>query len=306
MNQIIKESQLLRKWIAEDFGRDNDRFFEYCIGGSDKRPLYLTHLPIALSFLEVDFIGLSDIENINAGYVYQIASYYAIDAIVDKHKMQYCETEYLELAPDISCLSLASRNRYSKVIQKYVPEKKGKFDELFLQCQLVNSQSINQEIYFRNKPTITFNKKDEFLSMWGRSNPFLFLFEYFDLISTSESLLDKDRSIIKELLYYLQWGDDIGDWREDFNREKWTPFLRKSIRNFNLIPSEKQLEEEIYLSGIYEEEFVNINKNFKKLINELRGVKRKQKLIDFIFTSYQKIEILLNSFNEIKRSNNEE
>jgi hypothetical protein len=78
-----------------------------------------------------------------------------------------------------------------------------------------------------------------------------FLFEYYWMLSDNSNL-PFVISKLREFVFLMQLGDDLGDWREDFRAGRWTSFLRECFGILGCIPLEQELEEYVYLSGAYE------------------------------------------------------
>lgn len=264
---IKKEQQQLRKWLEEDFDAASPRLFKLCVDTRDNRPLYLTHVLLALKSTEYDLPELESLTNLQAGYVYLTAAYYAIDALVDEHGVIGDGSKDILLSADVGIVIVGSFNRFTKLFLKENPQNLLWFLDRFRNLFLENSLALREEFFYRQDRNKEFSEKDEFFSMWARSNTFIFLFEICYALKGHKMPSDLERDL-RNLLYYLQWGDDIGDWREDFRAKKWTPFLRSCIASSSDGIDEKWLEKKIYIDG-------KLEYHMGKVIEGLAKVKSK-------------------------------
>ena len=82
---IERELDSLRQWLYADFGDDAEELFPLFLEPQSARPLYLTHIPIVLHTLRVDFLLESQVNELNAAYVYLTSAFYCVDALADGH-----------------------------------------------------------------------------------------------------------------------------------------------------------------------------------------------------------------------------
>jgi hypothetical protein len=99
----------------------------------------------------------------------------------------------------------------------------------------------------------------------NRSRLFIGLFEGICRLK-GRPPLDAEIRILEEFLFWMQRGDDLGDWREDYRTGHNSYFIRLSIQAHGERPAtEAEMEEYVYLSGAYEEEA-------KRIINGLHNI----------------------------------
>lgn len=296
-----KEIAFLNKVTTEDFGSDSPKIFSVCIDPVSKRPMYLSHLPLAIQATGIRRLSDVEIEHIQAGYVYLIACYYCIDAIADKHAWGDHETHEYSLASYISWLSTTSLDRFLRAVALIAPHKREWLSDRFRLLFRENHKALTQELNFRSKLSNKYVKRHEYFNMWARSSPFLFLFELLSAFN-NQALETTVASNIKDMLFYLQWGDDIGDWREDFRAKKWTPFLRTCSEKIAHNLDESSLEENIYLGGILENYLNYVIEGLKGVMKNLEGFSGMKELSNFIQLQVDKAEVLLKNFSLTKQA----
>ena len=99
----------------------------------------------------------------------------------------------------------------------------------------------------------------------NRSRLFIGLFEGICRLK-GRPPLDAEIKILEEFLFWMQRGDDLGDWREDYRTGHNSYFIRLSIQAHGERPAtEAEMEEYVYLSGAYEEKA-------KRIINGLHNI----------------------------------
>ena len=65
---------------------------------------------------------------------------------------------------------------------------------------------------------------------------------------------------------------DLADWREDYNAHKYSTFLRELFTEHKRILSVQELEEEIYLSGIFEARALKVIKGLENTISKIEAI----------------------------------
>ena len=111
--------------------------------------------------------------------------------------------------------------------------------------------------------------------------------------------------ILEEFLFWMQRGDDIGDWREDYRTGHNSYFIRLCIRaNGELPASEAEMEEYVYLSGAYEEEAEKIINGLQDVETVVRtgsaGTTPNPAFAAFVEKQHQSIDQVLSEFRSIK------
>lgn len=290
---IKKEQQQLRKWLEEDFKDTGPRLFKLCVDTKDNRPLYLTHVQLALKSTEHNLSNLDSLMNLQAGYVYLTAAYYAIDALVDEHGVIGDGSKDNLLSADVGVVVTGACSRLTKLFLKENPQNLLWFSDKFRHVFLENSQALREEFFYRQDKNKVFLEEDEFFSMWARSNTFIFLFEICYALKGHTMPSDLEHEL-RNLLYYLQWGDDIGDWREDFRAKKWTPFLRSCFTASSDETDEKWLEKKIYLDGKLEYHMGKVIEGLAKVKSKIPA--KSKSLLVFVDLQLRKAKKILIDF----------
>lgn len=292
-----EEREILQKWLFDDLGHDGTELMPFCMAGGSSRPLYLTHLPIALSAAGLTDLPVKSLEDLNAGYVYLTAAYYCMDAAVDNPVLSRGSSRFD--FPAASVLLGSAFERLLRVFSDVRPNQIAWIGREFRNVLAINARALRAESNFCGDPNHAFSREAEFFHLWGRSNTFLFLFDItFALAGTAVS--DVDRQVICETLYFLQLGDDLGDWREDYRAKKWTPFLRNCFKQFCGMPNEQELEEAVYLNGEFEVQMSSIISGLRCAARRLPGLNSYAPLKQFIETQALKGETALTSFVQEK------
>ncbi len=291
----ITEIELLDKWIIEDFNIDKRPLLKSIFVNESGRVLYSSHTEIAINFvLDKSFTKIdSDIyENITAGYVYLISIYFILDSIADEENFGLNNTNYKELSLEIPSIFYALNKRFNACLSS--DESRKEYGNLIRQTLDLNSKAVKEEIFFRRDPLRKYSKNKEYFNMWARSNVFLFLFQFVGVVFKRE-IPFKKLDFFSDLLYFLQWGDDAGDWRQDYKNKKWTPLLRQSFTEKGKFLSEYELEEYLYLEGklkntlnYIEKGLINVNIDF--------NIPEDNELSKFILDKAKKINLLKKEF----------
>lgn len=208
----------------------------------DGHPRGYEHLDLALSIVPVQ---LSDqqVRELRTFYVLLTAYYFLLDSVVDGHLEDPLDAAFLTHLSSGAFLALAGclsggECDHDAIIQKvfaHVSE---------------NANSMRSETTMFSEP-LTRNQSDERRSIIGRSNSALLLYYLlYDLasISPDERLIQT----LRDFTICIQNADDFGDWEEDFENRRWTPFLKSCFEEIGSIPSRDELAERIYCRGKYE------------------------------------------------------
>jgi len=287
--KTIISANKFRKSIQEDFPKDKSNIFRLCINGMGL-PVGYSHIDILLDSLNVK-INKVLTEELRVGYIYLSGYYFLLDSIIDEHIENKEDCLYL------THLLSAAIYRFSKYVYLNYPTKSDKYINLLLTKISENAAAIKEEITYKSKP-LQPKERDEFNNIIGRANSTFFLFELIS-ITSNKVISDKLKNIIYEFVYYMQLGDDLGDWRIDFKRKHWTSFLRVCFRKLGKIPkSLVTLEDFVYSSGIYEERSVNILKGFDKLLEQID--KKYPKLRRFVLEQRNRLYNVLLEFIQTK------
>ncbi len=216
----------LKQWLSSDFGDAVEELLPLFLEPQSDRPLYLTHLPIVLHTLQVECLLDSQLDALNAAYVYLTSAFYCVDALADGHPQLERSSSVELIATALPLLISAACKRLHDAV---LPSNESRSDTLVSLMQnslleLRNATKIESE-YCRT-PELSPDFEKEAFHLAGRSATIIFLFKavgYLAAVKIDEKILKCLRSI----LVAIQLGDDISDWRADLAAGKWTPFLRQ-------------------------------------------------------------------------------
>lgn len=212
-----------------------------------------------------------------------------LDSISDGHPRN--GTAFLE--PGL-ILSIA----YSRISKLYEP-RLGKIPETILH-RLVEMEwnlrsALLDEIKIRRMPLQLDVERDR-ASAVGRADSILVLLRIVETLS-GKSIDDTVASAVKEYAYCAQLADDLGDWREDFRRGNYSPILRTCFVEMGFVPTEEQLEEAMYLNGMYERRLVEVIRHFERLPKLVQGDRRDFRLtLELVIRERRRLKTSLASF----------
>jgi len=135
------------------------------------------------------------------------------------------------------------------------------------------------------------SRQEEFESIVGRSNSFIYLYTHLCILNKTKP----DLQVLKQLenlVYYLQLADDLGDWRTDYMRGHWTPFIHNIHQSQSLKgnASIAEIENIIFTKGIYEEELLKVIKGLSQIVLNLSNRSNEGKKI--ILNINKKIDLV--------------
>lgn len=223
---VEQELDSLKQWLSYDFGSDSEELLPLFLALHSDRPLYLSHLPIVLHTLRAHHLEGSQLDELNAAYVYLTSSFYCVDALVDGHP-QLDRNSSIELIATALPLFISAACKHLQ--RAVLPDSNCRSDMLISLAhesllELRNATKSESEFCSNIERRVDFGQ--EAFHLAGRSATIIFLFKavgYLANIEVDSRILNCLRSI----LIAIQLGDDISDWRSDFNAGKWTPFLRQ-------------------------------------------------------------------------------
>jgi hypothetical protein len=107
----------------------------------------------------------------------------------------------------------------------------------------------------------------------GRSNSTLLFYDLLCALAGREPDAAVE-ALCGDLLYYLQMGDDLGDWRDDLWAGNRTMLIRECAAR---LPEEARddparIERELLLGGFYELYTARLVKNLDRIVGELRAM----------------------------------
>lgn len=281
----IEEVDRLHAAIKLDYPFDADTILKLCLNEVGFPSGYY-HIDILLDALKVDFPDYKK-EELRIVYIYLTAYYFLLDSTIDGH------IEVKEHNLFLTHLLTGAICRLSKFLNTYFPEKFNECFNLLLTKISENAAAVKNEYKHKENPFEP-SERGELENIVGRANSSVFLLELIGIV-TNNHISNNLRNIIYEFLYFMQLGDDLGDWRIDFEQKNYTSFLRLCFARLKIIPKEiHQLESFVYGSGIYEERAINILKGFDCVLKNINS--SYFKLEEFILKQRDRLNTVLTDF----------
>ena len=140
------------------------------------------------------------------------------------------------------------------------------------------------------------------VSAFERGYLFLSLYRIVSMMKGMQPSQDVE-GIIKDFLYYMQEGDDLGDWREDFESGRRTPILKRATSSIEGVPALSDVESFVYLSGFYEAEAQGIIRGLRDVVERTGRLGRDfhgSTMIEFIEKQIERISAVSNNFRRVK------
>lgn len=241
-------SEIVRSHLASIYPNDVPQLHALCVHRINY-PLGFEH-PKALAQMFDANINNEAFEELRLGYVYLCAYYFLLDATVDEHLSEKNAPLYLTHLLSASC------SLFTNACLKSRPEALSDTHRLLFEHISQNANAIKLEILLNDTP-LKDTPDQNYKSIIGRSNAVMFLYSILSFLS-NKSTDEQIVSILNDIVYYIQLGDDLGDWRKDYDGKRWTPFLRACFRRKGRLLNIQELEEEIHLTGFYEEYMANV------------------------------------------------
>lgn len=234
----------VRECLVEQFGVDATELTPLCLNKAGF-PLGFDHSHMLQELVGAS-LPASTYKHVQLAYVFLAAYYFLLDALVDEHassplhavRLTQLKTAFwLELDSTSSELSKEGRNRRNILIREYV---------------LSNARAVVLEKRLQASPLLNDESKDR-ESIVGRGNSFILFYELICLLAKrppSEDVI----TILQELIYAIQMSDDLVDWESDYRGDRWTALLRRCFSHKGRLLTFGEVEEEIYIKGVFEEE----------------------------------------------------
>jgi hypothetical protein len=282
----------ISKALHEAFPEDAKVLLRLCNHGLDQ-PLGFDH-PFIIEDLVGKNLSEKDFENIRLAYVMVTAYYFLLDAVADDHLENKLHSLYLTHLLTLAC------QKFDEVIFSNPHIDSSKFNKIFHQLISENAKAIRLENEFASNP-FSYSEQNEYASIVGRSNSSIILLQIIATLTESDSTNDLEE-ILKDFAFFVQLGDDLADWRDDFKTKKYTSFLREIFSKHNRVLTEEELEEEIYLTTIFEARAVKVIKGLERITKQIekRSSDKGKHLKLLIQLQIEKIKILMTHVIEIK------
>jgi hypothetical protein len=205
------------------------------------------------------------LDTLRIPYVVFSAHYFVLDDVIDENSSLEGDVLY------ITHLLFLTYARLLPLIAEKVPAayQKQTLSNMSLRISQ-NADAIRNEV--KRRSTYYEPGEIDYQIIVGRSNSTLQFYEILCWLKGNPP----DQKIIQllsDLVYYLQFGDDLGDWRKDFERKNYTVLLQECFRfltadqrnNINAV------EETLYTQGVYESYVARIVNNLDRIESEFQG-----------------------------------
>lgn len=268
MNKPISvQLQEFENYVGSLFPKEDvERLKTLCQKGSEALLGY-DHVDIlgALAGLKT---GDPLLERLRMPYILLSSHYLLLDDVIDRHLAKEDDALYS------SHLLLMAYSEIFLSLNADTPDEI-KSDLVIRMANRVfeNAYAVRQEIKQRTglyQP----NKDENYQMIAGRSNSTIQFYEILCLL-TGRTPEEHIIHLLTELIYYLQLGDDLGDWNKDFQRNNFTPLIQECFLH---LPAEKHseissIEEVLYTGGVYEKYVAQIVNNLDKIKTEFMEIK---------------------------------
>lgn len=199
--------------------------------------------------------------DLQTAYILFVAAIFAVDHLWDEQSQSEDDILYpsfLTLAAAKILLAIQSRAGVAGLLDIFLSS----FDEFVLAMKIERSARSSRGL----------NDEVDRHHLVNRSRCFIALFEAICRLK-GRPALEAEIKILEEFIFWMQRGDDLGDWREDYRSAHKSYFIRSCIHALGELPgSEAELEEYVYLSGAYEEEANRIIGGLKRIETLVRDV----------------------------------
>lgn len=288
----MKNYSTIYQTLNEAFPEDAEALIRLCNHGLEQ-PLGFDH-PFIIQDLVGAKISERDFENIQLGYVMVTAYYFLLDAVIDEHLENKLDSLYLTHFMTLAC------QKFDNVIYSNPNINIGSFNKVFHQLISENAKAIRLENEYSSNP-FAYSEQNEYKSIVGRSNSSIILLQIISML-TEINNTDDLRRILEDFAFFVQLGDDLADWRDDFKAKNYTSFLREIFSKYNTILTEEELEEEIYLTTFFEARIVKVINGLNAITVQIekRSVDKGKYLIFLIEHQIEKIKSLMVQVVEIK------
>ena len=279
--------EILQRSASADFLKDAERFLSICTNDSGF-PLGAKHIEY-LDRLFDSPIGNREFESVLLAYIYFASACFAMDRVADRQSVDFIDTlavpELVSKGIKHLCASDSENSSfYVDSVSVMFADFRNSMELEAASRRVIGIQRDRDEAYQLGQRSVLFVSAYSWLCFRRGISP--------DPI---------DVGVLQRFVMFMQRGDDLGDWREDFLNENLTFFLRNCLKNMDSFsPSPEELEEFIYLSGIYEEEGRRLILGFEGVIRDLEVRPNSVSLIAFVRKQLDRVLDVVRNFERIK------
>ena len=231
--------------------------------------------------------------DLRMAYVLLATVVFAIDRLWDKQSQSDDDILYpgfLTLSAAKILSAIESRSGVRGLVDTFLDS----FDHFSLAMKMERSARISQSL----------NHQVDRRHLVNRSRLFIGLFGVICRLK-GRPPLDAEIRILEEFLFWMQRGDDLGDWREDYQTGHNSYFIRLSIQAIGKRPaSEAEMEKYVYLSGAYEDEATEIINGLQTIETAVRtgseGTTANPAFAAFVEKQRRSIAQVLSEFRSVK------
>ncbi len=291
-NVRMTQSELLKQ-LREHLGIDEPTVRGYFIN-SENNIVGFGHVDLIDSLAQPK-LAVEDLALLREAYVCLTAALFATDRLIDDQSAlpnqdillsQVCVTRACEVLAGISGGSIA------KPILKEITD-------LFR----TNRTSLLAEAQTRNDPRGAKNFEAHAVSAFERGYLFFAAYKIVAAIKGRE-VSEMFKTFCKTFIYFMQEGDDLGDWREDLLNNRYTPLLQRCIFETNGKTSIDVVERHIYLSGFYEREANRVLRGLldaREYFGQIPEIQETDSMNYFIDKQIYRLKSVLENFHLVKQ-----
>lgn len=208
----------------------------------------------------------SIVARLKIAYILISNLYFLLDATVDGHLRHPSDVLY---TPHLVFLTLTFIYEIADEMD-LTKEQKRELSRIISQKMSANAKAVKNEMMYRSQDV----NSHDYQSIVGRSNSTILFYEIMSYLQKQEPNIQV-KQILNDIVYYMQLGDDLGDWKKDLAEGNYTPLLQEC---FKRIPNAKKhelslVEQELYINGVYEEYVSQIINGFDRLYTQTTSLK---------------------------------
>lgn len=249
----------LRQGIKKLFPHDVDIIVRLCLL-EDYSVLGFDHIDIWSETLDAH-LSESVLEDLRVGYILLSAYYFLLDAVMDGHVAEVEDPLYL------SHLFSGAYTLWHRACLEIAPDRKEAFYACFLSHVSANANAVKLEVSLCQHPLRVTPGLDRECIV-GRSDSAFLLYHVLCILSgcTPQPIIE---NLLSSFVYFVQLGDDLNDWKKDYSLGIWTSLLRFCFSRHGRILSEREVEDEIYLRGVFEERLAFMINGYREMLQQL-------------------------------------